>query len=106
MDKRGHITHYYIEYTKINHTWDTVDALPKIQIVQLEPQQVNSTTDDDTITVVVEHTLIVGSVTTYSTWLTGLENYTDYQIRIAGKTEAGLGPFSPIVVYRTPENGT
>ena len=106
MDKRGHITHYYIEYTKINHTWDIVDAQAKIQIVQLDSPQIISNTDNDTITVVVENTFIIESVATYSTWLTGLENYTDYQIRIAGKTAAGLGPFSPTVVYRTPENGT
>ena len=36
MAKRGIITHYQIEYIKINHTWDVVDSLPMLQLVALD----------------------------------------------------------------------
>ncbi|XP_066928943.1 uncharacterized protein [Clytia hemisphaerica] len=108
MDKRGIITHYYIQFTKINHTWDTVDSLPKLQIVRLSSNDNDSmTTYDRTEIVPLEGHFILDEELFYSTWLTGLgdlENYTDYKISIAGKTSAGVGPYSPEFVFRTVEN--
>ena len=111
MDKRGIITHYYIQFTKINHTWDIVDSLPKLQIVELSysNETHNMTMDNTTEIVPPEGHFTMNEELFYSTWLTGLEeleNYTDYMISIAGKTSAGLGPYSPEVVFRTMENGT
>lgn len=142
MLKRGIVTHYKIEYTKINHTWDTVDALPMIQLVTLEeenepgspstrtrrkapqymppslpqpqppslpqPQPPNppSSNINQMTQVQVENKTIKsdGSIW-YSSRLTNLENFTDYKIRLAGKTHAGFGPFSQYVIYQTPEYG-
>ena len=135
MAKRGIITHYQIEYTKINHTWDVVDSLPTMQLVALEeenepdssptrtkrdaphympslpqpvppaslPPNINQRTDNQ---VQVENKTIKsdGSVW-YSSRLINLENFTDYKIRLAGKTHAGFGPFSQYVIYQTPEYG-
>ena len=134
MFKRGIVTHYKIEYTKINHTWDTVDALPMIQLVTLEeenepdspptrtrreapqymlpslpqplPPNPPSPNINQMTQVQVENKTIKsdGSVW-YSSRLTNLENFTDYKIRLAGKTHAGFGPFSQYVIYQTPEYG-
>ena len=119
MAKRGVVTKYLVEYTKINHTWDEVDSLPKIQLVALEEDEVDQgsfksygsphrrrlrRSEMEEVLVENKTTKDDGTVW-YSTRIINLENFTEYKVRFSGKTHAGFGPFSQYVIYKTPQYG-
>ena len=84
---------------EITVTWEDVPAIDQNGILDMYEVRADPLQFSEMLT-----TLSVNA-TNMSTFITGLEEYVQYNISVRAYTSVGPGPYSPGVIDRTFENG-
>ena len=79
MEKRGELINFNISLKRIRHSWEFTNA--------------------------TKFSFYLAKGDVFSMHIANLQNYTEYEIQIAGITTVGQGPMSNVFVIRTAENG-